>query len=63
MSARLAVCSHCILSVYNMYLFSVLVLIAGLPFDCYSSCSLLFLLLLLYKSGVYGGIKHTDMLS
>ena len=32
----------CILSVCNIYLFPVLVLREDLPFDCSSSCSLLF---------------------
>ena len=40
--ARLAICSHCILSICNIYLFPVLVLKRDLPFDCASSCSLLF---------------------
>ena len=41
--ARLAICSHCILSICNIYLFPVLVLTAGfLPFVCSSSCSLPF---------------------
>ena len=40
--ARLAICSHCILSICNIYLFPALVLRADLPFDCTSSCSLLF---------------------
>ena len=39
--ARLAICSHCILSICNIYLFPALVL-RGLPFDCSISCSLLF---------------------
>ena len=41
---RLAICSHCILSICNIYLFPVLVLRAGfaLSFDCSRSCSLLF---------------------
>ena len=39
--ARLAICSHCILSICNIYLFPALVLKAGLPFGCASSCSLL----------------------
>ena len=38
--ARLAICSHCILSICNIYLFPAFVLRAG--FDCSSSCSLLF---------------------
>ena len=41
--ARLTICSHCILSICNVYLFLALVLRAerDLPFDCFSSCSLL----------------------
>ena len=40
--ARLAICSPCILSICNIYLFPALVLRADLTFDCSSSCSLLF---------------------
>ena len=40
--ARLNISSHCIWSICNIYLFPVLVLRADLPFDCSSSCSLLF---------------------
>ena len=32
LSARLAICSHCILSIYNIYLFPALVLRAGFAF-------------------------------
>ena len=32
LTARLAICSHCILSIYNIYLFPVLVLKAGFAF-------------------------------
>ena len=35
------VCSHCILSICNFYLFPVLVLRDGFGFDCSSTCSLL----------------------
>ena len=37
-----SICSHCILSICNIYLFPALVLRAGFAFDCTSSCSLLF---------------------
>ena len=40
--ARLAICSHCILSICNIYLFPVLVLRAGFAFRLSSSCSVLF---------------------
>ena len=41
--ARLAICSHCILSSCGVCLFSVLVFWGrDLPFVCSSSCSLLF---------------------
>ena len=40
--SRLAICFHCILSICNIYLFSVLVLRAGFAFYCPNSCSLLF---------------------
>ena len=41
--ARLAICSHCILSFCNINLFPVgFFLERDLPFDCSGSCSLLF---------------------
>ena len=38
----LAICSYCILSICNIYLFLFWFLERDLPFDCSSSCSLLF---------------------
>ena len=38
---RLAICSHCLLSICIFHLFSFLVLRAGLAFDCSSSCTFL----------------------
>ena len=44
--ARLAICSHCILSICNIYLFPVLVLRAGFAFWLVQFLSIAFLLLL-----------------
>ena len=53
LSARLAICSHCRLSICNIYLFPVLVLKAGLVFDCSSSCALLFITFCLNSTKIY----------
>ena len=46
MPARLAICSHCILSICNIYLFPVLVLRAGFAFRLLQFLFIVFLLLL-----------------
>ena len=43
--ARLAICSHCILSIGNIYLFPVLVLRAGFAFEWLQFLFIAFLLL------------------
>ena len=52
MPARLTICSHCLFSICNIYLFPVFVLREGfLAFDGTSSCSLLFYYFFLYHKG------------
>ena len=58
LSARLAICSHCLLSICNIYLFPVLVLRAGLGFDCSSSRVLLFYYFLFKQ---YKDIHHSGL--
>ena len=40
--ARLAICSHCLLSICIFYLFPILAFRAGFDFDCSRFCSLRF---------------------
>ena len=47
--ARLAICSHCILSVCNFYLFPVLVLRAGFAFGLLQFLFIVFLLRLYFS--------------
>ena len=49
-AARLAICSHFILTICNIYLFPVLVLRAGFAFGLLQFLFIAFLLLLVYKA-------------
>ena len=51
--ARLAICSHCILSICNIYLFPVLVLIAGFAFWLRQFLFIAFLFLLEISAATY----------
>ena len=46
--ARLAICSHCLLSICNFYLFPILVLRAGFGCRLFQFLFIVFLLLLLF---------------